>query len=256
MKWFRMYDDLLDNPKVQQLPLRLFKFYVNCLCLANRGEVRGDMGTVENIAFRMRLKPSDTEADLKELACRNLVECGQNFRFFPHDWHVRQAASDDGSLRKRRQRNNLRQNVTGHGTGQLRDSHGVEERREDNTPLTPQWGNGNGNGFNEQTFEQFYRAYPRHEAPKRAKAAWKRLNPDSALVERMLTWIKQAQLSEQWQDKTKIPHPATWLNGAYWEGDPPPPPKSNQPEITATKPAQIEWTYDERGNRIGGKKKA
>jgi hypothetical protein len=38
----------------------------------------------------------------------------------------------------------------------------------------------------------------------------------------MLKWLDRGKRSEQWQDRTKIPHPATWLNQRRWEADPPP----------------------------------
>ena len=35
-RWYRMYDELLDNPKVQRLSGDEFKAWVNILCLASR----------------------------------------------------------------------------------------------------------------------------------------------------------------------------------------------------------------------------
>jgi hypothetical protein len=101
-------------------------------------------------------------------------------------------------------------------------------------------------------FEIFWKAYPRKEAPKVAKIAFEKLKPDKNLLSVMLDWIGSAKLSAQWQDKTKIPHPATWLNQQRWEGDPPPiaassPPSRASPTIRPTteyerrKKAQDEW---------------
>ena len=33
--------------------------------------------------------------------------------------------------------------------------------------------------------------------------------------------LRAQMKSEQWQDKTKIPHPSTWLNGARWTDEMP-----------------------------------
>ena len=60
------------------------------------------------------------------------------------------------------------------------------------------------------------------ESPKTAKSAFLKLNPDAELLAVMLVWLEKAKQSQQWQDKSKIPHPATWLNQRRWEGDPPP----------------------------------
>ena len=35
-RWFRMYEEILDDPKVQKLPDDLFKAWVNVLALSSR----------------------------------------------------------------------------------------------------------------------------------------------------------------------------------------------------------------------------
>lgn len=81
-------------------------------------------------------------------------------------------------------------------------------------------------------FEAFYAAYPRHEAPKEAWAAWKRLGAEwsDALAEAIAAGLEAHRASAQWLegDRAKIPHPATWLNQRRWEGEPPPPPRPGE----------------------------
>ena len=84
-------------------------------------------------------------------------------------------------------------------------------------PPTPQKG---GDG----RFDEFWQAYPRREAKAAARRAWTRVAADSHL-EQILPWLARARLSEQWQDASKIPHPATFLNQERWRDDPPPPPR-------------------------------
>lgn len=79
-----------------------------------------------------------------------------------------------------------------------------------------------GKGELEERFKRFWAAYPRREAKQNAWKAFQQLNPDEELMSVMIPWIGLACGSEQWQDKSKIPHPATWLNQRRWEGDPPP----------------------------------
>jgi hypothetical protein len=76
---------------------------------------------------------------------------------------------------------------------------------------------------NNGLFDRFWDAYPRH-SPSRFKAeqAFNRIHPSAETLEAMLSCIKQSKQSEQWGNKTLIPHSTTWLNGRYWEGDPPP----------------------------------
>jgi hypothetical protein len=77
-------------------------------------------------------------------------------------------------------------------------------------------------------FHSFWIEYPRHENPRKAREAFAKAGIDPDLLESIIAWLAEARKSEQWQDKTKIPHPTTFLNQRRWEGDPPPPPAEKQ----------------------------
>lgn len=76
-----------------------------------------------------------------------------------------------------------------------------------------------GNVFNEELFNKFYQAYPRKVGKGAAIRAWKKLNPDKDLVDKMLAAIEIHKQSEQWKDRQYIPHPSTWLNQHRWEDE-------------------------------------
>lgn len=63
-------------------------------------------------------------------------------------------------------------------------------------------------------FEAFWLAYPRRIAKPDAVKAWKKLDPDSALCDRIMVALDQHKRSEGWTKDggSFIPHPATWLN--------------------------------------------
>ena len=48
-RWFRFYDEALDDPKVQRLAPHLFKTWINLLCLASKED--GTMPSNDDIAF-------------------------------------------------------------------------------------------------------------------------------------------------------------------------------------------------------------
>lgn len=77
-------------------------------------------------------------------------------------------------------------------------------------------------------FHSFWIEYPRHENPRKAREAFAKAGIDPDLLESIIAWLAEARKSEQWQDKSKIPHPTTFLNQRRWEGDPPPPPAAKQ----------------------------
>jgi hypothetical protein len=99
MEWFRFYDDVLDDPKVQQLSHKMFRYWVKLLCLANKGSTRGRIpNDVEAIAFRLRISAKEARAVLEELENRFLLK-REGDDFVPHNWDVRQKKSDSSAER-------------------------------------------------------------------------------------------------------------------------------------------------------------
>lgn len=80
---------------------------------------------------------------------------------------------------------------------------------------------GRGSGGN-QTFELFYKAYPRKVAPAKAREKWEALNPGPELLEKILKAVERQKQQPQWlkDDGNYIPHPTTWLNQKRWEDQP------------------------------------
>lgn len=90
-RWFRMYDELLDDPKVQRLSGEDFKAWVNILCLASRKD--GELPPVEDIAFALRIDNRKAAAIVARLVSAKLLdETGNGFT--PHGWKSRQYKSD------------------------------------------------------------------------------------------------------------------------------------------------------------------
>lgn len=109
-RWFRMYSDVLDDPKVQRLPPDLFKAWVNLLCLASRNG--GMLPGVEDIAFALRMSQDVTRNMVRDLSQRGLLDDADGLT--PHNWNERQFRSDKdetASERKRRQREREKQPI-------------------------------------------------------------------------------------------------------------------------------------------------
>jgi len=70
-------------------------------------------------------------------------------------------------------------------------------------------------------FNQFWKAYPVKKSKGQAEKAWKKINPDQELLNKILKRIEKAKKSEKWiKDKGEyIPYPATWLNAKGWEDE-------------------------------------
>jgi hypothetical protein len=107
--WFRVYDYLVDDPKVQRLEPSLFKALINLWCLTSANN--GVLPPINEIAFKLRMKPQKAQRVLDALKAAGLFEDDEKGTH-PHNWEGRQYKSDveDPTVaeRMRRYRNKQR----------------------------------------------------------------------------------------------------------------------------------------------------
>lgn len=124
--WFRLYDEFLDDPKVQRLPLEDFRAYVNLLCLANRND--GFLPPIEEVAFALRMDNIGAISVVDRLVIATLfdrVKGGTNgMRIAPHGWTKRQYKSDSSTERTKRFRERHR-TVSGNAPEQSRTEQNI-----------------------------------------------------------------------------------------------------------------------------------
>lgn len=100
-RWFRVYDDLADDPKVQRLPAALFKSLINLWCLAS--QCGGVLPSVADIAFKLRISAEKAAAMLSGLKNAGLIDEIEG-GLAPHNWGGRQFTSDSSAERVKRHR--------------------------------------------------------------------------------------------------------------------------------------------------------
>ena len=71
-----------------------------------------------------------------------------------------------------------------------------------------------------EAFSAFWKLYPRRVGRRDAMRAWKRHSPP---LEKVLRTVAAFSATPQWQEvgRRYVPHPATWLNRAGWDDEPP-----------------------------------
>lgn len=99
-RWFRFYDAVLDDPKVQRLPDPAFRAWVNLMCLASRngGKISENWA---DLSFALRKSIGKTRELLRVLISVGLVDQIEN-GFEPHNWETRQYKSDVSTARVKR----------------------------------------------------------------------------------------------------------------------------------------------------------
>lgn len=103
-RWFRFYDNVVNDPKVQRLPGEKFKAWVNLLCLASSND--GVVPPLADIAFTLRLSEDKASSILDELCAAGLLDPieveNAPMSYSPHNWGGRQFKSDVSTGRVKR----------------------------------------------------------------------------------------------------------------------------------------------------------
>ena len=107
-RWFRMYDDMLDDERIQSLTPGQFRLWVNLLALASRTS-DGVLNVGGSMGFALRENEWDLDELIKELVEVGLFRRLDAQRLMPVDWHARRFPSDKSTARVRRHRADLQE---------------------------------------------------------------------------------------------------------------------------------------------------
>lgn len=112
--WLRLYVDMLDDHKVQTLPLHLFKAWVCLLAMAKVHD--GTLPSANEIAFRLRMSQHDAQAAIDSLIDKGLIDIRPDKHLEPHNWAKRQFRWDGVDLTQaERKRRSRARDGSGHG---------------------------------------------------------------------------------------------------------------------------------------------
>jgi 5-methylcytosine-specific restriction endonuclease McrA len=100
-RWFRFYDDVINDPKVLKLPDDLKWSWVALLCVASKRG--GVLPSLAEVAFYLRLTESKAERVLVKLTEAGLLDRSDDI-YVPHNWDKRQFVGDSSADRVKRHR--------------------------------------------------------------------------------------------------------------------------------------------------------
>jgi hypothetical protein len=202
-RWFRVYDDLIDDPKVQQLDPETFKFLVNCWCIASK--LGGNLPDVNQIAFQTRMRADKVSRLLNDLRARQLID-DTDQGLEPHNWKGRQYKSDVSTERVRRFRE---RHGNANETFQKRPQSTETDNRTERTPIVPKG--------DDDLFPEFWDAYAKKvQRPLAERSYLKALKKTGHE-----TIVAAAKLWRDAVEEQFRPYPSKWLNQEMWN-DPPP----------------------------------
>lgn len=166
-RWFRFYDEALNDPKVQRLAPDLFKAWVNLLCLAS--EHKGYLPELADIAFALRCPEARAAGIVARLVTAKLIDHdGQRLK--PHNWSTRQYENDSSAERTKRWRERKR-DAAGDGHCDVTvTSPDIETEAETETHTRAVAAATRGV---RDDFERFWKVYPRREGANPREPAWR-----------------------------------------------------------------------------------
>lgn len=210
-RWWRAYDEAVDDPKLQKLPADLFRAWFNICCITSQNG--GTLPGIDTIAFKLRCSETKAQQIIDRLKSAILID-ETEAGLAPHNWNGRQYKSDGNDptnatrqKRYRERHRNGKSNGKSNGgkTVTITDPDTETEQNRTEARVTRDDGE----------FDRWYAAYPRHEARGQAIKAY-RAARKSADPSTLLAGAERAKARYAGSDPKFIPLPATWLNGQRW----------------------------------------
>lgn len=100
-RWFRFYDDTINDPKILKLSDKLYRVWVGLLCITSKSG--GTLPPFDDLALMLRLHPDKLQPLLEALIVAGLFDHTDD-GIRPHNWDFRQFKSDTSSDRVKRYR--------------------------------------------------------------------------------------------------------------------------------------------------------
>ena len=90
-RWWRAYDEAVDDPKLILLSDRQFRVWFNLCCITSQNE--GKLPVINVVAVKLRMTPDKAKHAIAELAALGLVDVTADGSSM-HNWNGRQYRSD------------------------------------------------------------------------------------------------------------------------------------------------------------------
>lgn len=245
MKWFRFYSEVVDDPKVQKLPAKQFRLWVNLLCIAAQND--GEIPSLDDLSFRVRAPLPELKQAMDDLTERGLFHVEDNGTYAPHNWNERQYKSDNVTERVRKHREQVKRsrNVSGNNieTPSDTDTDTDTEKQEHTAPEGADFSLSSPSAVSvtqttaetkvvsskrglkvievsafDSWFErEFWPHYPKKVGKAAARQSAKRKMTTRELMDRALAAI-QAQAPTV-DDPRYFPNGSTWFNQERWNDE-------------------------------------
>lgn len=213
-RWFRLDDDVINDPKILLLPEQMRWIWVAFLCIASKND--GKIPAIEIVALNLRVKKTKAAEYLTKLVTAGLID-NDDGAFAPHNWAGRQyksdvtdptAASRQKSYRDRNKNRNGERNASVTNTDTREQNTETDTQTEKKktrvTALAEGWSEADRSMF----WEVFPNKIGKADAFKAFDKASHKTTPD-------VLFPALQQYAAKTDDRPFC-NPATWLNQERW----------------------------------------
>lgn len=214
LPWFRFYSEVLHDPKVQRLPLKLYKFWTSCMCFACEND--GKLPKHQDISWVLRIDEDECLKMLKALKDAHLLD-DVGSGIMPHNWNKRQFKSDCSTDRVRRSRERAKErSAERYGNVSVtRSETDTEQSRADtyangvSANVSTQADSGN---YVPRRWGEYARKYPtdRFDEVKAKPAYWHKATSEEAEDE-IHDGLDRAMAGEEWSVRHIIPSASKFI---------------------------------------------
>lgn len=213
MRWLRLYDDTINDPKILKLPEATRWHWIAMLCVASKND--GALPALDDVAIQLRVTAAKATEIITVLVKAGLLDKTET-GFEPHNWNGRQYKSDVSTERVKRFRNAKRNvsHTVSETVSETSESVSVsvsvskKEKEEKKVPLcSDDWPKDYG--------DLFWQAYPRKTEKLSAMKKLSALRKSGIVTfADLMAGVKRYAATGTEPQYTK--HPTTWLNAGCW----------------------------------------
>lgn len=206
-RWFRFYDDTINDPKVLKLSDKSYRIWIGVLCAASKNN--GEIPLFDDLAIMLRMKPEKLQPEIEKLIAAELIDHDDG-GMKPHNWDKRQFKSDVSTERVKRFRNAER-NVS--ETPPETEEQNTETEKKDSRAVAPAT-----RTKPNSDFEDFWKEYPKRQGTpdkQSARKSFEKLKKAGTAASDLVAAARNyaAETRSQGKENTEfVPMAATWLN--------------------------------------------
>jgi hypothetical protein len=203
-RWFRLDDDVINDPKILLLPEQMRWIWVAFLCVASKNS--GQLPGIKIIALSLRVKETKAAEYLTRLCIAGLIDKTET-GFAPHNWAKRQFKSDVSTDRVKRFRKQER-NVSETPPHTHTHTHTETQTKKDPPAAAV-------DDWPENYGDLFWEAYPRKEEKISAMKKLATIRKSGIVTfADLIAGVKRYCAQQREPQFTK--QPTAWLNKGCW----------------------------------------